>query len=473
MPAITMQWTNYQQKFRNSLSVMQRTSDFSDVTLVCEDGEVLAHQLVLSTGSRVFNKMLKTFNNAKHQRPSVKLRGISKEELSWILDYMYTGQCILQTNNVDSFRKKGNLLGLVDIQEVEENLHKFPGNESLSNKLAQEEYDNGCKVYFTIPKSENEIIMKHTTGFHPPFGKYNELINENESKIEMNKDTLDNEIINIKTKEENNKEENITTSKKPVINVINIKTLKQKESVDQQELYNNHNEEPLIIVPEQEMSVFDVILRNSITRNYDGGLLCNYCKLTFSEMAPLREHMVTHLGEFEGMYKPAMTMVETNKWKCLDCGKISPKNHMMEHVEVHVTGLQYVCPDCGIGLKSKNSMRSHMLKSCTKKLGIKCLLCSFRTHSQIILDAHDTRKHSVNHKIKCTMCSYRCYSEKLLENHIKVAHNWAAKGEDLPELHRSLGTDGAVKTIRIRGPIKKAKTDPLMKPLKFYPGYGL
>ena len=53
------------------------------------------------------------------------------------------------------------------------------------------------------------------------------------------------------------------------------------------------------------MSVFDVILRNSITRSYEGGLLCNYCKQTFTDMIPLREHMVTHLGEFEGMYNRA------------------------------------------------------------------------------------------------------------------------------------------------------------------------
>ena len=145
---------------------------------------------------------------------------------------------------------------------------------------------------------------------------------------------------------------------------------------------------------------------------------------------------------------------------------------MMEHVEVHVTGLQYVCPDCGIGLKSKNSMRSHMLKSCTKKLGLKCLLCSFRTHRQIILDDHDTRKHSVSHKNKCTICSYRCYSEQQLENHMKATDTWAAKGKDLPELQRALGAHGAVKIIIIRGPAKRANTCQLMKPLKFYPGNG-
>ena len=147
-----MQWTNYQEQLRNSLSEMRRTGDFSDITLIYEDGEVWAHKLVLSTGSTVFNKMLKKSNISKSQRPSVKLNGISKEEVGWILDYIYTGQSFLQLNNVESFLKKGKLLGLVDIKEVEENLYKFPGKKNPSNKLAQEGYDKGCKVYFTIPK---------------------------------------------------------------------------------------------------------------------------------------------------------------------------------------------------------------------------------------------------------------------------------------------------------------------------------
>ena len=178
MQAITMQWTNYQEQLRNSLSEMRRTGDFSDITLVYEDGKVWAQKLVLSTGSTVFNKMLKKSNISKSQRPSVKLNGISKEEVGWILDYIYTGQSFLQLNNVESFLKKGKLLGLVDIKEVEENLYKFPGKKNPSNKLAQEGYDKGCKVYFTIPKSENKEIMKYTTGFHPQFGRDIELINE-------------------------------------------------------------------------------------------------------------------------------------------------------------------------------------------------------------------------------------------------------------------------------------------------------
>ena len=60
-------------------------SDFCDVTLVCEDGDVLAHGFVLSTGSNVFSKMLKSTNtnqpnhNTNKPNHKVQLKGICKK----------------------------------------------------------------------------------------------------------------------------------------------------------------------------------------------------------------------------------------------------------------------------------------------------------------------------------------------------------------------------------------------------------
>ena len=104
---------------------------------------------------------------------------------------------------------------------------------------------------------------------------------------------------------------------------------------------------------------------------------------------------------FEGMpnkYKPAMSKnkKEGQEWKCFDCGKVAPKNHMREHIEVHVSGLQYACPECRATFTSKNNMRTHMIKSCRVKDRIKChwTKCHFKSHSQESFDNHIYSKHT-------------------------------------------------------------------------------
>ena len=66
--------------------------------------------------------------------------------------------------------------------------------------------------------------------------------------------------------------------------------------------------------------------------------------------------METYFNDLPDKNKPAMTKIKTHgqAWKCLYCGKLSPKNHMREHIEVHMAGLQYTCPDCGANFKNKN-----------------------------------------------------------------------------------------------------------------------
>ena len=73
MEKISVQWKNYWETFRNSLMEMRKTGDFCDVTLVCEDGDVHAHGFVLSTGSNVFSKMLKSSNTNQPNLNTKKL----------------------------------------------------------------------------------------------------------------------------------------------------------------------------------------------------------------------------------------------------------------------------------------------------------------------------------------------------------------------------------------------------------------
>ena len=54
---------------------------------------------------------------------------------------------------------------------------------------------------------------------------------------------------------------------------------------------------------------------------------------------------------------------EGKSWKCKTCGKISKKEHskrnMRRHVEIHIEGLSFECPDCGYSYRTRMSLDQH------------------------------------------------------------------------------------------------------------------
>ena len=143
-----------------------------------------------------------------------------------------------------------------------------------------------------------------------------------------------------------------------------------EQNIEQLPVYNHNNTIKLFDNQgEKELTILDALIRNSLTKKREGLFLCNFCKEEFIYMTLMRIHMEAHFEGFPGKYKPAMVKIQGAKnWKCLECGKISPKNHMRKHIEVHVPGLQYKCPDCSVTLKSKNNLRSHLIKKKCKPL---------------------------------------------------------------------------------------------------------
>ena len=128
MENIFVEWKNHHEEFRYSLMERRRSGDFCDVTLMCEDGDILAHQIVLSAGSSVFNRMLNAAIFTKKVEQKVQLKGICVTELNLILDYIYKGHYVIPKSDIDNFFKKGTLLGLIGIQKRTEETDQINRN---------------------------------------------------------------------------------------------------------------------------------------------------------------------------------------------------------------------------------------------------------------------------------------------------------------------------------------------------------
>ena len=93
----TLGYTDFQANAAEVFSELRQDSEFSDVTLACNDGPLIrAHKVVLAGCSPVFRKLFQQYN---HPNPLIVMRGLRKSELENVINYARTnrqtnGQCI-------------------------------------------------------------------------------------------------------------------------------------------------------------------------------------------------------------------------------------------------------------------------------------------------------------------------------------------------------------------------------------------
>ena len=101
MEKINLKWNDFQENVSKSFGFLRKEEDFFDVSLVCDDEEILsAHKVVLSASSDFFKSILR---KADHSKPMIFLNGVASKELNNILDYIYEGEVQLFQEELDHF----------------------------------------------------------------------------------------------------------------------------------------------------------------------------------------------------------------------------------------------------------------------------------------------------------------------------------------------------------------------------------
>ena len=96
-----VQWNDYSDSVKEGFKTLKTNSDFSDVTLACEDGQQIdAHKVVLVSTSPFFHNLLKRNN---HPHPLIYMKGIKFEDLSAIIDFLYFGEVEVLQKNLNAF----------------------------------------------------------------------------------------------------------------------------------------------------------------------------------------------------------------------------------------------------------------------------------------------------------------------------------------------------------------------------------
>ena len=86
---LCLQWNDFKLNISTSFRDLRGEKEFTDVTLVCGDGQQIeAHKVVLASSSPFFKELLR---KNKHPHPLVYMRALKSEDLIAIMDFLYFG----------------------------------------------------------------------------------------------------------------------------------------------------------------------------------------------------------------------------------------------------------------------------------------------------------------------------------------------------------------------------------------------
>ena len=110
---LCLKWNDFQQNILSGFKELRNDTEFTDVTLACEDGQQIeAHKVVLATSSPLFMNLLKS---NRHQHPLIYMRGVKSEDLVAIIDFLYCGEANVYQENLNAFLALADELKLKDL----------------------------------------------------------------------------------------------------------------------------------------------------------------------------------------------------------------------------------------------------------------------------------------------------------------------------------------------------------------------
>ena len=158
-------WDDFSENMRLTLTEVRNRSDFTDVTLVCEDGtQIEAHKLVLAGGSNLFRNILRL-----KKGPSfiLYMKGMKGNQLESVIHFLYNGEVDIDQDDLNDFLTNSEelqLKGLVGLQESEFGKETRILDNCVDKKINTKTKENKHEIKIpTITKSESYEEVSETT----------------------------------------------------------------------------------------------------------------------------------------------------------------------------------------------------------------------------------------------------------------------------------------------------------------------
>lgn len=158
---VVLKWETFDSNLTDLFKDLISSKLFSDVTLFSEDGiEFTAHKILLSSCSPVFGKMFEIDSN----QTIIYLRGIHSREFHQILQFMYTGEAVINKDNMEEFlnvakslqvKNLCNNLQTVHCKEDEETIQEFASREGVFRRKYL------CKYCDYRPSKKQHLVFHY------------------------------------------------------------------------------------------------------------------------------------------------------------------------------------------------------------------------------------------------------------------------------------------------------------------------
>jgi len=107
---------DYLASVNNSFKDLLYDTDLADVTLACDDDTFIkAHRLILSYSSSFFRHIA---SKNTSQNVYIFLKGVKKEDLKSIIEFIYMGETNVASENLDSFLETSKELGIKGLTDI-------------------------------------------------------------------------------------------------------------------------------------------------------------------------------------------------------------------------------------------------------------------------------------------------------------------------------------------------------------------
>ena len=167
-----LKWNGFHNNVISSYGELQATNDFSDVTLVGEDNQLIkAHRVILSASSPFFKSIL---NMNTHFYPIIYMRGLKGKNLVGIINLIYQGEAKICQDDLQSFLTLAEELQIKGVteyinteerQKQEQNCIEtkerisIDSNKKQPKEILKEEIHSESIVY---PKVAMELFSKNS-----------------------------------------------------------------------------------------------------------------------------------------------------------------------------------------------------------------------------------------------------------------------------------------------------------------------
>lgn len=331
-------WNSYSDHCTELLQNINNTKNFSDITLVCEDlTQINVHKVVLSACSPVFKKLI---SSNPHPLPLIFLRGVSREVLKSLVDFMYLGETSFSQHGMENFLKCARELEVKNLVNADD---LSLGNSNESNSEIQKEVGKLFRCgYCELKLPKESSLIKHLATAHSKYNEAKKLLKETREKgisgIPFLSETLTDNEIDLHDKiptetflaDTTSGPKQIPEAEKPEPEKENI--FEAKLEFDEEEIWSNSNSED----------------RGFETLNSNLSSETNINPITMGQKCN-----VWRLDTY-------FTKTTNNQYECSECSKkYSNRSSFGRHFQEAHLGRKFTCDICGMKSTQKSGLARH------------------------------------------------------------------------------------------------------------------